>query len=148
MRDRCNDMGPLWSAWVDGVLDAEDRIRAEGHLRHCRACCDEVESLRRVQELVRNLPVRRLPPDVDVLPETTPLRSAEIGQSSWTRGQRVAGGVAMAVGLVGGAAFALGGQPPPDEHVVSVPVDLYVADHLVHTVGGPLSTPVVVDGRP
>lgn len=150
MRDRCADVEPLCSAWVDGALNQADRERVERHLRGCEACRDEVDGLRQVRELLRNLPVRRLPADVPVLavPSAEPSHTAARPAPAWSGGQRVAAGVAVAVGLLSGAAFALGGQPPPDERVVKVPVDLYVADHLVHTVGGPLSTPVVVDSRP
>lgn len=148
MTDRCRDVEPLLSAWVDDMLDGVDRDRVEDHLRACSACCEDAQGLRQVHGLLRNLPVRRLPDELKVPPEATPAWEVPKTPASWTGGQRAAAGLAVAVGLVGGAAFALGGQPPPGERVVAVPVDLYVADHLVHAVGGPLPHPVVVDGGP
>lgn len=150
MSSRCEDTEPLWSAWVDGALDKSEHRRVGAHLRRCPACVDEVEALRQVRGLLRNLPVRRLPSDVDVRPQERvhDVHTTATATHAWSGGQRAAAGLAVAVGLVGGAAFALGGQPLPDQRVVNVPVDLFVADHLVHTVGGPLSTPMVVDGRP
>lgn len=148
MTDRCEDVEPLWSAWVDGMLSESDRDRVADHLRRCRGCVGEVDGLRQLREHLRNLPVRRLPPDLAVPPDPRrePAPSATIVQ--WSGRQRVAAGFAVTAGFLGGAVFALGGQPVPDQQVVNVPVDLFVADHLVHTVGGPLSTPMVLDGHP
>lgn len=148
MADRCDDLAQLWSAWVDGGLDHDESRRAQAHLRRCRACRDEVTSLRRVRDLLRNLPLRRLPAEVRIVPPPPAASPPPRGPSPRSGGQRAAAALAMALGLVGGAAFALGGQPATDQQLVRVPVDLYVADHLVHTVGGPVSAPVVVDGRP
>lgn len=150
MRDRCADVEPLCSAWLDDTLDQSDRAAVDAHLRRCAACSDEVESLRRVRDLLGNLPVRRLPSDLTLLPAPPgPDDRPDPGVPvpTWSGGQRAVAGVAVALGLVGGAAFALGGQPAPGERLVSVPVDRYVSDHLVHTVGDPTATPVFLDGR-
>lgn len=150
MPDRCEDVEPLCSAWLDETLDPADRATVDAHLRRCAACSDEVESLRRVRDLLGNLPVRRLPSDLTLLPAPRDPGSRQDGDAAataWSGGQRAVAGVAVALGLVGGAAFALGSEPAPDERVVSVPVDRYVSDHLVHTVGDPTTAPVFLDGR-
>lgn len=150
MSDGCSDVSPLHSAWLDGELDADERARVDAHVEGCERCQRELESLGQTRTLVRNLPSRRVPAGLRLppppepagwWPETAPLRTGRLS------GQRVAAGLAVLVGFLGGAVFALGGEPQPEERVVTVPVDLFVADHLVRTVGGPLSTPVVVDSR-
>ncbi|HVM13907.1 MAG TPA: zf-HC2 domain-containing protein [Egibacteraceae bacterium] len=155
MSSGCTDVESLHSAWVDGVLDPGEQARVAGHLRVCPACCAEIESLQRTRALVRSLPVRRLPADVGALrppPAPVTLRAARtapqgLAGAAHTARQRLVTGLAVVMALIGGAAFALGGQPSPDDRMVTVPVDLFVADHLVHTVGGPMSTPVVVEAR-
>lgn len=155
MSNGCADVEPLHSAWVDGALEPGERARVAGHLRVCHACCAEIESLQRTRALVRSVPVRCLPADVGALrprlapaalraPTTAPQGAAGVAHAAR---QRLVTGLAVVMALIGGAAFALGGQPSPDDRMVTVPVDLFVADHLVHTVGGPMSTPVVVEGR-
>lgn len=150
MRDRCEDVEPLCSAWLDDTLDRADHATVDAHLRRCATCRDEVESLRRVRDLLGNLPVRRVPSNLTLLPAPQgALDRPDPGaqEPAWSGRQRAVAGVAVALGLVGGAAFALGGQPGPGERVVSVPVDRYVSDHLVHTVGDPTVTPVFLDSR-
>jgi hypothetical protein len=44
------------------------------------------------------------------------------------------------------AAFAAGGEDTPQS--APVPVDVYVADHLVRAVGGPVSTPALPHSSP
>lgn len=150
MSSACADAEPLYSAWIDGHLDAEERARVSGHLQACAACAADVESLERARALLRNLPVRRLPSSVQTVPPPVPSaarhRVSPLGIGRLAR-QRLTAGLALVIAMIGGAAFALGGQPSPDERMVTVPVDLFVADHLVHTVGGPMFTPVVVDSR-
>ncbi|HVL98983.1 MAG TPA: zf-HC2 domain-containing protein [Egibacteraceae bacterium] len=150
MSDDCAAAAPLHSAWLDGMLDDDGRAFVEAHLAGCAACRAEVESLGRTRMLVRNLPVRRLPDGVDLLPDLTRSGAGPRRQGpalAVTGGRVVAAALAVVAGMLGGAAFALGGGSSPEDRLVNVPMDLYVADHIVHTVGGPLSTPVVVDGR-
>lgn len=151
MSDGCADVEPLHCAWIDGALEAEERTRVGGHLRECPSCRGEVESLQRTRARMRSLPVRRIPAEVGVVPAAAggSLRPRTVPPRGVVhRGrQRLTAGLAIVMALIGGAAFALGGQPSPDDRMVTVPVDLFVADHLVHTVGGPMSTPVVVEGR-
>lgn len=165
--ERCVDLEPLHSAWLDGMLDERDTGRLRTHLDGCPECRREVDSLARTRALVRGLPVRRLPDGLRTpgrprrarRPAThggpgagagsgVPAPPGGVGALTRPRlRQRVLAGVVVGLGLVGGAAFALGGESAPGERVVPVPIDLFVADHLVHTVGGPVSTPAVVDGR-
>lgn len=56
---------------------------------------------------------------------------------------RIAAACAVTAGLIGGVAFGLGGVPEPPPRLVRIPVDVYAVDHLVRTVGMPLSTPVL-----
>lgn len=152
MSDGCADVEPLHSAWIDGALDAAERVRVAGHLQGCPACYAEIESLERTRMRMRSLPVRRLPADVEAAHASAdaatlrPRTTSPRGVAHLAR-QRAATGLAVVLALIGGAAFALGGQPSPDDRMVPVPVDLFVADHLVHTVGGPMSTPMVVEAR-
>jgi hypothetical protein len=60
---------------------------------------------------------------------------------------RAGAALAVTVGLLGGVAFSLGGQPSPDVPTVAVPMELYVVDHVVHTVQAPVSGPVLVGNR-
>lgn len=150
MTDGCSDVAHLHSAWIDGALPPDEHARVGAHLDACSHCQEEVAGLERVRVLVRNLPVRRLPDGVELRP--APAGWQPPGQQARTPAvpsgsQRLAAGLAVAVGLLSGAAFALGDEPQRDGRVVDVPVDSFVADHLVQTVGGPLSTPVVVDSR-
>lgn len=151
MSNACADAEPLYSAWIDGSLDAEERARVTGHLQGCAACAADIESLQRTRALLRNLPVRRLPSSIQTVPPPVPSAARRHQVSPRGLGrlarQRLTAGLALVMAMIGGAAFALGGQPSPDERMVTVPVDLFVADHLVHTVGGPMFTPVVVDNR-
>lgn len=152
MTSGCADAEPLYSAWIDGNLDADERVRVAGHLEGCAACAADVESLQRARALLRTLPVRRRPSNVQTVPPAMPSgarRHRTVSRRGLGRGarQRITTGLALVIAMIGGAAFALGGQPSPDDRLVTVPVDLFVADHLVQTVGGPMFTPVVVDSR-
>lgn len=160
--DCCADLEPLHSAWLDGALSPSQHSRVTRHLRDCSGCRGELDSLQAVRGLLRSMPVRRLPEGVRgrVQAQGQPaaagprLPEAELQASPWRRlARRTVAGAAMVLGLLGGAAFALGGQPEvagptgPELRTVRVPVDLYVADHLVRAITGPLSTPMVLEAR-
>jgi anti-sigma factor RsiW len=146
MRNRCAELEPLHSAWVDGELNGVERARLAAHLQRCARCRSAITELRVTQSMLRSLPVRRLPADVrlparpagDLPPRRGALRRAAA--------RSTVGVVAVTITL-GVAAFAAGGQdvPPPG---APVPVDVYVADHLVRAVGGPVSTPALLQARP
>lgn len=148
MSEDCAAVEPLHSAFIDGELDTAEQVRVETHLGRCERCRHLVDSLRATRAVLRNLPPRRLPEQV-VEPAHPVGQERRAGPSIPHRGParaRVATATAVALGLLGGAAYALGGQSPVGGRVVPVPLEMFVADHLVHTVGGPVSTPVVVDG--
>lgn len=153
MSSGCADAEPLYSAWIDGALDADERALVSHHLQDCAACAADVDSLARARTLLRNLPVRRLPSGAQTVPPAPAPSGARRHRTVSPQGtgraarQRLTAGLALLVAMIGGAAFALGGQPAPEDRLVTVPVDLFVADHLVQTVGGPMFTPVVVDNR-
>lgn len=161
MREGCGAVEPLLSAHIDGELRARRNQVVARHLDRCSVCAREAEQLRVVRSLVRSLPVRRLPdalrptagrPDqvrLDVAAQLDGVRTGP-GARRARASLRAGAGVltAVALGLAGGAAFALGGQPPADAPVIAVPMDVLVADHLVHTVHAPAGAPVPVGLRP
>ena len=137
MSRRCDDLEPLHSAWVDGELNGHERARLGAHLQRCARCRNAITELRVTQSMLRSLPARNLP--VDVTPDSE--GSPAVRTGSWRRAlaRSTAAAVFLVAGL-GAAAFAAG-SPTPQVGRASVPVDVYVADHLVRSVGGPVSTP-------
>jgi anti-sigma factor RsiW len=163
MREACDAVEPLLSAHLDGELGAREHQVVLRHLDRCRDCAREAEQLRVVRSLVRSLPVRRLPDGLRPTGGGPDDVRLDVGGAAQLDGVRRGSGArraraslragagvltAVALGLVGGAAFALGGQPPADAPVIAVPMDVLVADHLVHTVHAPASAPVPVGLRP
>lgn len=143
MASRCADLEPLLSSWVDGELRAGERARLGSHLQRCARCRAAIHELRVTQSMLRSLPTHRLA--VDVL---TPYGSSRGGRNGLVRrvaARSMAGVVALTM-LVGVAAFAAGGEDIPQ--ATPVPVDVYVADHLVRAVGGPVSTPALPHSSP
>jgi anti-sigma factor RsiW len=141
MRERCSHLEPLQSAYVDGTLRRDEVAAFARHLASCARCRADVESLRRTKVLLASLPARKVP--AGVLPVTSS-RRPKPHTVRRLMGRAVTGLVAAATALVM-AAFALGGQPAADTPTVAVPVEVYVAQHLVRSVGGPVSTPAILD---
>lgn len=161
-------IGDSWlSAWVDGELTAAERHAAAAHLDACPHCTADLAGLAKVRGLVASLPVRRSPAGLLAAAAASARLAGAVGPSAGAgtvaasdtgpltaarphanRATQVAAGVAVLAGFLGGAAFTLGGQPLPQERVVRVPMDAFVADHLVRTGGGPVSAPVLVNGQP
>jgi anti-sigma factor RsiW len=127
MAAECTQVEPLLSALLDDELDGEEAVIAVDHLGRCPACRTELEQLAVLRSMVRSMPVRRLPEGVRFAPAPPPAPASRPLARAGADGQRGAG-------LVTGAAFALGGQPTGEGPIVAVPVEVYVADHLVHTV--------------
>jgi anti-sigma factor RsiW len=127
---RCSALRPLLSAALDGELPAAEAATVRRHLARCGACAHEHRGLATVRSLLRNLPER-------ALPEVVPAAAAARAGSRRRRLAAAGATVAVVTGLLGGAAFALGGQPAPPTRTVHVPMDAFVADHLVHGVNGP-----------
>lgn len=143
MRSRCDELEPLLSAWVDGELRAGERARMATHVQRCPRCRATLHELRVTQAMLRSLPTHRLP--VAVL--TPDGRKVGGGRSVVTRVvARSSAAMVAVVMLVGVAAFAAGGEETPQS--TPVPVDVYVADHLVRAVGGPVSTPALPHSSP
>jgi anti-sigma factor RsiW len=139
MGEACRRAEPLLSAHVDEELDAAEERLVRGHLGVCEHCAREVEQLVVVRSLMRSMPVRRLPEELALAQEpVVPARPQHPTRAL----SRAGAALAVAGGLLTGAAFSLGGQPPPDTRVVSVPLDVYVADHFVHTVHRAVTMPI------
>lgn len=161
MGEQCARTEPLQSAWLDGALDPQQRDLVARHLRDCGGCRRDLHRLEAVRGLLRSLPVRRPPQTVlrppaefdRRVPGTGAARLPAPSVPGWRRlARRGAAGTAMVLGLVGGAAFALGGDAaaphdPGQLRTARVSMDLYVADHLVRAVNGPLSTPMLLEAR-
>jgi anti-sigma factor RsiW len=152
MSSRCETVEPLLSAWLDDELRPEERVAVAAHLDRCAACRADAEQVRWTRSLARSLPVRRAPEELlEGAARTAVAGPSRPAAGSLDRPGRGSAGVmlrragataAVMVGLVAGVAYTLGGAPA-DTRTVRVPLDLYVADHLVHSVDGPVTTPVV-----
>jgi anti-sigma factor RsiW len=138
--DDCAKFEELQSAWLDGQLAPDEQLRIAAHLDVCPQCSMDVEQLARTRLLLRSMPVRQVPAGLfDDLAVVPPSRGHQSGHVAG----RVMTVFAVVAGLVGGAAFGLGGQPERTPQLVQVPVDVYAVDHFVQTVGLPLSTPAL-----
>ena len=148
MSRRCDELEPLHSAWVDGELRAGERATLAAHLQRCARCRAAITELRVTSTMLRSLPVRALPADVlqgitSGAPDRRRVSAAGVRKVL----VRSAAAVVVGVASLGAAAFAAG-SAVPQERQVAVPVDVYVADHLVRAVGGPVSTPALLDAKP
>ena len=148
MSKRCDELEPLLSAWVDGELRAGERARMAAHLQRCARCRTAITELRVTSSMLRSLPLRSLP--AGVIDGVTPGK-ADRRQITGAGVRRVlvrsTAAMVLATATLGAAAFAVGSSPA-DERQVAVPVDVFVADHLVRAVGGPVSTPALLKARP
>ncbi len=54
---QCQEVQELLSAYLDGMLDPSERDRADEHLQGCPACRSELDDLKMVVGLVRDLPL-------------------------------------------------------------------------------------------
>ena len=138
MRSRCEELEPLLSAWVDGELRPGERARMAAHVQRCPRCRATLHELRVTQAMLRSLPTHRLPVAVLTPDGRRVGRERRVVARVAARSSAVMVGMAM---LLGVAAFAAGGEE--SQRSTPVPVDVYVADHLVRAVGGPVSTPAL-----
>ncbi|MBA2731102.1 MAG: zf-HC2 domain-containing protein [Euzebyaceae bacterium] len=158
MTDGCDVFEPLGSAWVDGELGHDERATMAAHLQGCPRCRSRINGLRVTSTMLHSLPQRRVPTEVGAAHSGTTRSSRR--QSSQDRPLVTAGasgvgravtrslaGMAAAFALLGVAAFAAG-APDTETRTVAVPVDVYVADHIVHSIGGPVSTPALLTTQP
>lgn len=142
MAEACARVEGLLSALVDGELAEDEREAVRTHLRGCERCAAAVADLRGTRALLRSLPVRRAPDVVALAPAAPqPYGAASILSRS-------AIGLAVAGGLLAGAVFALGEEPAEPVPAVRLPVDVFVADHVIHTLDGPVVGPVPVGLQP
>jgi anti-sigma factor RsiW len=141
----CESFEHLHSAWVDGELRASERAALGAHLQRCARCRAAIDELRVTSAMLRSLPVRNLVIDID----RGPARRRPIITAAGVRlvAARSAMAAVLVTATVGAAAFFAGAQQPADRQV-AVPVDVFVADHLVRSVGGPVSTPALLNAQP
>lgn len=146
MSRRCDALEPLHSAWVDGELRGRERSHLAAHLQRCGRCRAAIAELRVTQSMLRSLPARNLVVDVRTdVPGGEGREGRERRTDNWRRTlARSTAAVVVLVATLGAAAFAAGSPIHPAEQA-SVPVDVYVADHLVRAVGGPVSTPALLE---
>ena len=147
MSRRCDELEPLHSAWVDGELRAGERAKLATHLQRCARCRAAIAELRVTSTMLRSLPVRSLPPHVlDGITPGAPDRRHVSAATVRRALVRSTAALVMVTASLGAAAFAAGSSAQGDRQV-AVPVDVYVADHLVRAVGGPVSTPALLEPR-
>lgn len=142
MNERCEALEPLHSAWVDGELGARERARLGAHLQRCGRCRSEIHALRVTQTMLRSIPQRDLVIDVT---GTQPLPHRRRGVDVGAFVARSGVVVVLLVLVLSAAAFVAGSSGAPEARQVAVPVDVFVADHLVRAVGGPVSTPALLE---
>lgn len=152
MSERCAQVEPLLSAWIDGALHGQEWAQVGRHLAACPRCRAELESLRVTTVLLRGAPLRTPPQQVcAALLDSRSIRGRSVG--AFAPGSRhLIGRAALAVlsalGVIAGAAFAVGGQSDPAAPPVQVPLESFVADHLVRTTNLPVSNPGLFEVNP
>lgn len=144
MNRRCAALEPLHSAWVDGELRTRERARLAAHLQDCPRCRAAIAELRVTRTMLRSLPTRNLVVDLTIDRPEAPSRPR--GEAVRRVLARSLAAVVVLVGSLGAAAFAAG-SAESDDRQVAVPVDVFVADHLVRAIGGPVSTPALLNAR-
>jgi anti-sigma factor RsiW len=138
---RCRAIRALLSAWIDGELPTAEASEVADHVATCAGGRAEHAGLATMRSLLRSLPERVAPAD---------LANRAATRERAQRRRFAAAGMTAAVvaGLLGGAAFSLGGPSGPDARLVRVPVETFVADHLTHSVNGSAAVPTLGDGTP
>jgi hypothetical protein len=76
-KTRCCKVREMFSEYIDNRLDAGDRDAVERHLKTCKACANELESLRITVQLLRRIPSV-------TAPRSFAIREAEAGRSEVT----------------------------------------------------------------
>lgn len=125
------------SAFLDDELDDELALRVTRHLRRCQDCLDALEELRSTRDALRRLPDLQAPVlTAEARPDRTKVRRV-------SRTAVLTSGVTLALMLLGGTVYALGG----DHGDVEPPVEMFLVDHVARTGGGPVPPPVGDAGR-
>ena len=128
--------GDRLSAFLDDELDERAALEVTRHLQRCAACRVELEELRSTRRALRSLPP--VAPSLAWMVETAVLVPSDERPGS----HRFVAGVLAAVAALLLGAFALGADPGS----VQPPVDRMVVDHVRSVDGGPVVTPVQLDG--
>ncbi|MPZ87229.1 MAG: hypothetical protein GEU81_03965 [Nitriliruptorales bacterium] len=151
MSERCAEVEPLLSAWLDGALQGQEWAQVGRHLTTCPRCRAELDSLRVTANLLRGGPLRTPPQQVSAAlahPRPAAVRGLEALAPGLRRLlSRVVVLLLSIVTVLFAAAFVLGGNPDPGPPV-RVPVETFVADHLVRTRSVPISTPELFEVDP
>lgn len=147
MSKPCESLEHLHSAWVDGELRAGERAKLGAHLQQCARCRATIDELRVTSAMLRSLPVRNLVIDIDRDPAPERRRPLVTAAGARMLVARAAVAAVLVTATVGTAAFFAGAEQQGDRQV-AVPVDVFVADHLVRSVGGPVSTPALLNAAP
>ena len=83
----CKQVNAKLSAYLDGELDGGEMLLLRTHLQDCQACDDELATLRRMKDLLAQLPMPTVASDFEdrllksVFDTGTPARNSLIG--SW-----------------------------------------------------------------
>lgn len=139
MAEACRAVEPLLSAWLDGELGGRDAQLVAAHLAACDSCTEMLDDLGSVASVLGNLPVRRAPEDLAAPPP-------EPAGPPASTARRVRA-LAVATGLLVGAAFALGGGDG-GERPVPAPLDALVTDGSGETPRGQTGAPVILETVP
>lgn len=139
MDERCTDVEPLLSAWLDGELDEQETDQVTAHLAGCEACAGELDGLSVVAAMLGNLPVRRAAADLAAGARAR----ADGGPQAGRRAQVLA----VATGLLVGAAFALGAGDG-QERALPAPLDAFVTQHPGDAARGQATTPIFLELKP
>lgn len=127
------------SAFLDDELDDDESLEVARHVGDCSRCLAELDDIRAARAALRRLP--NVDPPAALFDDV--MVAASGAASRWPVGARLlAAGIAGSA-LLGGAAFAVGGDDP--SATVVPPVELFVVDHVVRVGGGPVMVPVDLD---
>lgn len=128
----CAGVQELLSAWLDAELSHEDAAAVRFHVTGCQACEEEIQALRRTRSALRSLPPRSAPVDL-------------LAARRRPRSRTAVAAMTLLVGALGASVVLLGSSTPADGPVVEVPVELFVADHLLHSASSPVGQPLLVE---
>lgn len=101
---RCHEAQELMSEYIDGVLDPSDQERVDRHIQGCPECRSELDALKMVVDLVRDLPLVEPPqefrPELRKRLETEAVRPQNTGLVHRLASGRWSGIIALAASFV------------------------------------------------